>query len=86
MRVRALRHAGRSGAAETVSTTLASIIDAAWIRRTPSGFCRDCMQTTVALKRREGDVVRTYVASWDDSQPATPELRELRRLAFELRR
>ena len=26
-----------------------------------------------------------YVASWDDSQPATSELRELRRLVFELR-
>jgi len=37
------------------------------------------------LKRREGDAVRTYIASWDDSQPATSELRELRRLVFELR-
>jgi hypothetical protein len=69
----------------SVSTTLASIVDAAWIRKTPSSFCRDCVQTTVVLKRREGDVVRTYVASWDDSQPATSELRELRRLVFELR-
>jgi hypothetical protein len=68
-----------------VSTTLASIVDAAWIRKTPSSFCRDCVQTTVVLKRREGDAVRTYVASWDDSQPATSELRELRRLVFELR-
>jgi hypothetical protein len=68
-----------------VSTALASIIDAAWIRRTPSGLCRDCIQTTITLKRREGDVVRTYVTSWDDSQAASPEMRELRRLAFELR-
>lgn len=69
----------------SVSTTLASIVDTAWIRTTPSSFCRDCVQTTVVLKRREGDAVRTYVASWDDSQPATSELRELRRLVFELR-
>jgi hypothetical protein len=69
----------------SVSTTLASIVDAGWIRKTPSSFCRDCVQTTAVLKRREGDVVRTYVASWDDSQPATSELRELRRLVFELR-
>jgi hypothetical protein len=68
-----------------VFTALASIVDAAWIRKMPSSFCRDCVQTTVVLKRREGDAVRTYVASWDDSQPATSELRELRRLVFELR-
>ena len=68
-----------------VSTSLASIIDAAWIRRTPSGVCRDCIQTTITLKRREGDVVRTYVTSWDDSQAVSPEMRELRRLALDLR-
>ena len=68
-----------------VSTTLASIVDAAWVRRPPSSVCRDCVQTTVVLKRREGDVVRMYVASWDDSQAVGAELRELKRLAFELR-
>ena len=67
------------------TTTIGSIIEAAWIRRTPSGLCRDCVQTTVTLKRRDGDVVHRYVASWDDSQAVAPELRELRRLAFELR-
>ena len=68
-----------------VSSTIASIVDAAWIRHSPSSFCRDCVQTTVVLKRREGDVVRTFVASWDATQPVTEELRELRRLVFELR-
>ena len=68
-----------------VATALASIIDAAWIRRTPSGLCRDCIETTMVLKRREDDVVRTYVTSWDDSQAASPEMRELRRVALELR-
>ena len=68
-----------------VITALTSIVDAAWIRRTPSGICSDCIQTTIALKRREGDIVRTFVATWDDSQTPAPELRELRRLAFELR-
>ena len=34
---------------------------------------------------REDDVVRTYVASWDDSQAASQEMRELRRLALDLR-
>jgi hypothetical protein len=68
-----------------VSTALASIVDAAWIRKTPSGLCRDCVQTTVVLRRREGDVVRTFVASWDDSESTTSELRELRRVVFELR-
>jgi hypothetical protein len=62
-----------------------SIIDAAWILRTPSGFCRDCVQTTIVLKRRDGDTISTYRARWDDSQPVSPELRELRRVALELR-
>lgn len=70
---------------QPVTATLASILESHWIRRTPSGICRDCIQTTIALKRREGDVVRVYRASWDDSQPPSAELRELRRLAFELR-
>ena len=60
-------------------------VEAAWIRQTPSGLCRDCILTTIALKRRDGDVVRTYRAGWDDSQSVAPELRELRRLALELR-
>jgi hypothetical protein len=68
-----------------ISTTIGSIVEAAWLRQAPSGFCRDCVHTTVVLKRREGDAVRTYIASWDDSQRATRELRELRRLALELR-
>ena len=68
-----------------ISNSVASIQEAAWVPRVPTGFCRDCVFTTVVLKRREGDGVRTYIASWDDSQSATPELRELRRLALELR-
>ena len=67
-----------------LSSTIASIVDAAWIRHSPTSFCRDCVQTTVVLKRREGDVVRTFVASWDPTQAVTEELRELRRLVFEL--
>ncbi|MGH9240871.1 MAG: hypothetical protein ACRD3G_22750, partial [Vicinamibacterales bacterium] len=70
---------------QPVTATIASILESHWIRRTPSGICRDCIQTTIALKRREGDVVRVYRASWDDSQPPSAELRELRRLALELR-
>jgi hypothetical protein len=68
-----------------VATTLTSIVEAAWIRQVPSTLCRDCVQTTIVLKRREGDAVRAYRASWDDSQPAPRELRELRRLVLELR-
>ncbi len=73
-----------------VATALASVGEPAWVNRMPMGIhtssiCSDCMRTIVTLKRREGDVVRTYVASWDDSQPPRPELRELRRLALELR-
>jgi hypothetical protein len=37
------------------------------------------------LKRRDRDGVRVYRASWDDSQAVTPELRDLRRLALDLR-
>lgn len=70
---------------QPVTTVIASVINVPWIRQTPSGICRDCIQTTIALKRRDGDLVHVYRASWDDSQPATPELRELRRLALELR-
>ena len=69
---------------DPVSRTLASIMDAAWIRRPPSSVCRDCIRTRVVLKRREGDEVRVLTASWDDSQPPGPEFRELRRLALEV--
>ena len=68
-----------------IRAALTSIIEGAWIRRSSVGFCSDCIRTTIALKRREGGVVRTFVASWDDSQSPAAELRELRRLAFELR-
>jgi hypothetical protein len=68
-----------------VATSIAASLEAAWIRQTPSGACMDCIRTTVALKRRDGDVVRVFRASWDDSRPPSPELRELRRVAFELR-
>ena len=67
-----------------IGTVLTSILEAAWIRRSP-GFCSDCIRTTVTLKRREGDAVRMYVATWEDGQLSAPELRELRRLTFELR-
>ena len=68
-----------------VAMSIASILEAAWVLQAPSGVCMDCVRTTVALKRRDGDVVRVFRASWDDSRPPSPELRELRRLAFELR-
>ena len=67
-----------------VRMALGSIVEAAWIR-SPTGFCSDCIRTAITLKRREGGVVRTFVATWDDSQAPAPGLRELRRLAFELR-
>ena len=51
----------------------------------PSSICSDCIRTTIVLKRRDGDVVRMYRASWDDSRPPPAELRELQRLALELR-
>jgi len=70
---------------QPVTTVIASVVNGPWIRQTPSGLCRDCVQTTITLKRRDGDLVRVYRASWDDSQPPSAELRELRRLAFELR-
>jgi hypothetical protein len=68
-----------------VAMSLASILEAAWVRRTPSAACMDCVRTTVVLKRRDGEVVRVFRAGWDDVQPPSPELQELRRLAFELR-
>src|SRR5688500_16060299 len=68
-----------------LATTLSSVLEAAWIRRTPTGICSDCMETTIVLKRRGADGVRRLVASWDDSQPIAPELRELRRMVFEMR-
>ena len=70
---------------KSVADVIPSVLEAVWIRQTPSGLCRDCILTTIALKRRDGDVVRTYRAGWDDSQSVAPELRELRRLALELR-
>ena len=70
---------------QPVITVVASVVNGPWILQTPSGLCRDCVQTTITLKRRDGDLVQVYRASWDDSQPPSAELRELRRLAFELR-
>lgn len=40
-------------------------------------FCRDCLRTTLTLRRREGDVVTLYAASWDPSQRVAEPLREL---------
>jgi hypothetical protein len=68
-----------------ISTSLSAVAENAWITRAPSATCSDCMQTTITLKQRRKDGIRTSVASWDDSQNPAPELRELRRLVFELR-
>ena len=62
-----------------------AVLEAGWAPQSLSTLCSDCIRTTLALKQRDGDVVRVYRASWDDSQPITPQLRELRRLALELR-
>lgn len=62
-----------------------AVLEAGWAPQRLSTLCSDCIRTTLALKQRDGDVVRVYRASWDDSQPITPQLRELRRLALELR-
>jgi hypothetical protein len=63
-----------------------AVAGAVWASQQPlSTLCSDCIRTTIVLKRREGDVVRLYRASWDDSQSVTPELRDLRQLALEVR-
>ena len=62
-----------------------AVVGAVWGPQPLSSVCSDCIRTTIVLKRREGDVVRLYRASWDDSQSVAPELRDLRRLAVELR-
>ena len=62
-----------------------AVVEAFWRHQPMATLCSDCVRTTLALKRRDGDVVRVYHASWDDSQLVTPELRDLRRLALELR-
>ena len=62
-----------------------AVAGAVWGAQPLSTVCADCIRTTIMIKRREGDAVRIYRASWDDSQPVASELRELRRLAFELR-
>ena len=68
-----------------LTSTIARVADAAWVSQTPSTICNDCMQTTITLKRRFKDGIRTFVAAWDDSQAVPPELRELQRLVFDLR-
>lgn len=71
---------------EPFGTAVASaVVRAAWGPQPLSTLCSDCIRTTIVLKRREGDVVRIYRASWDDSQSVASELRDLRRLALELR-
>ena len=62
-----------------------AVIGAGWGGQPLTTLCSDCIRTTIVLKRREGAVVSVYRASWDDSQSVTPELRELRRLALDLR-
>ena len=61
-----------------------AVVGALWGPQPLSTLCSDCIRTTIVIKRREGDVVRIYRASWDDSQSVTAELRDLRRLALEL--
>ena len=52
-------------------------------------LCRDCLRTTLTLRRREGDIVAVYAASWDPSQPLAAPIRELaiavRQLSLESR-
>ena len=43
----------------------------------PVSFCRDCLRTRMTLRRREGDTLVTYSASWDPTQPIAAPLREL---------
>ena len=62
-----------------------AVLGAGWGGQPLTTLCSDCIRTTIVLKRREGAVVSVYRASWDDSQSVTPELRELRRLALDLR-
>ena len=70
---------------ETFGKAITSaVVGAVWSSQPLSTLCSDCIRTTIVLKRREGDIVRLYRASWDDSQSVTPELRELRRLALEM--
>jgi len=50
-----------------------------WNERT-SSFCADCYVTTIVLQRREpGGIVKTYIASWDDTTAGkiSEELRKL---------
>lgn len=71
---------------ESFGTAVSSaVVGAVWGPQPLSSLCSDCIRTTIVLKRREGDAVRIYRASWDDSQPVASELRDLRRLALELR-
>jgi len=78
--------AAASGALGTFGSAVASAVaDATWGTQPWSTLCSDCIRTTLILKRRDGDLVRVYRASWDDSQAVAPQLRELRRLALELR-
>jgi hypothetical protein len=75
-----------SGLLDSFGKAVASAVrGAAWGGQPLSTLCSDCIRTTIVVKRREGDVVSVYRASWDDSQSVVPELRELRRLALDLR-
>jgi hypothetical protein len=40
-------------------------------------LCRDCLRTTLILRRREGEVVAVYTASWDPTQKVAQSLRDL---------
>jgi hypothetical protein len=50
-----------------------------------TGTCADCGRTTITLKRREAEGMRTYEAAWDGLQKVSSSLRELERLILDLR-
>ncbi len=52
----------------------------------PASTCSGCVERIVLLRLREGGMVRTDVARWDDSQPVPADARRLYDFVATLRR
>ena len=75
---------------QKITTALGAIASEDWSpqkrrRLLGAGTCIDCGRTTVTLRRREAQDVRTYDTSWDGLETVAESLRELTRLVFDLR-
>ena len=62
------------------SAVRAAAADTWTLKASRFGTCYDCARTTMTLKRREADGVRTYTANWSALDGVAPAIQDLARL------